>query len=166
GDDLIDAINHMMSFLTAVVTSRYPPTNNQLRNSFNPRQQATIYNERVTVQPIQGRQNSLAAVTLRQYTSGPSGNNSVKQRTIICYSCKGEGHMSKQCTNPNRRRDEAWFKYKVLMIERVIHTMKTDMVIHIEKTEMMRLVVEIEYVGKIVDVFNKVTGSFNGLQPE
>nr|GEU51712.1 hypothetical protein [Tanacetum cinerariifolium] len=49
GDDLIDAINHMMSFLTAVVTSRYPPTNNQLRNSSNPRQQATINNGSVTV---------------------------------------------------------------------------------------------------------------------
>nr|GEX65651.1 hypothetical protein [Tanacetum cinerariifolium] len=61
GNDPIDAINHMMSFLTAVVTSRYPPTNNQLRNSSNPRQQATINNERVTIQPIQGRQNSLTA---------------------------------------------------------------------------------------------------------
>ncbi|GJR52419.1 integrase, catalytic region, zinc finger, CCHC-type containing protein [Tanacetum coccineum] len=46
GDDPIDAINHMMSFLTAVVTSRYPTTNNQLRNSSNPRQQATINNGR------------------------------------------------------------------------------------------------------------------------
>nr|GEX49471.1 retrotransposon Orf1 [Tanacetum cinerariifolium] len=55
GNDLIDAINHMMSFLTAVVTSRYPPINNQLRNSSNPRQQATINNGRVTIQPIQGR---------------------------------------------------------------------------------------------------------------
>nr|GEY59367.1 hypothetical protein [Tanacetum cinerariifolium] len=53
GDDLIDAINHMMSFLTAVVTSRYPTTNNQLRTSSNPRQQATINNGRVTIQPIQ-----------------------------------------------------------------------------------------------------------------
>nr|GEU47418.1 retrovirus-related Pol polyprotein from transposon TNT 1-94 [Tanacetum cinerariifolium] len=60
GDDLIDAINHMMSFLTAVVTSRYPPTNNQLRNSSNPRQQATVNNGRVSVQPIQGRHTSLA----------------------------------------------------------------------------------------------------------
>nr|GEV90797.1 ribonuclease H-like domain-containing protein [Tanacetum cinerariifolium] len=60
-DDPIDAINHMMSFLTAVVTSRYPPTNNQLRTSLNPRQQATINNVRVTIQPIQGRQNSLTA---------------------------------------------------------------------------------------------------------
>ncbi|GJU26199.1 hypothetical protein Tco_1164820 [Tanacetum coccineum] len=35
GDDPIDAINHMMSFLTAVVTSRYPlnPYHNQLRTS-------------------------------------------------------------------------------------------------------------------------------------
>ncbi|GJX93858.1 hypothetical protein Tco_0348444 [Tanacetum coccineum] len=40
GDDLIDAINHMMSFLLAVITSRYPTTNNQLRNSSNPRQQS------------------------------------------------------------------------------------------------------------------------------
>nr|GFA06675.1 retrovirus-related Pol polyprotein from transposon TNT 1-94 [Tanacetum cinerariifolium] len=47
GDDPIDAINHMMSFLTSVVTSRYPTTNNQLRTSSNPRQQATINDGRV-----------------------------------------------------------------------------------------------------------------------
>ncbi|GJZ38137.1 hypothetical protein Tco_0584328 [Tanacetum coccineum] len=52
GDDPIDAINHMMSFLTAVVTSCYPTTNNQLRNSSNPRQQATINGRGVTLQPI------------------------------------------------------------------------------------------------------------------
>nr|GFB26034.1 hypothetical protein [Tanacetum cinerariifolium] len=45
-DDHIDAINHMMSFLTSVVASRYPATNNQLRTSSNPRQQATINNGR------------------------------------------------------------------------------------------------------------------------
>ncbi|GJZ01701.1 retrovirus-related pol polyprotein from transposon TNT 1-94 [Tanacetum coccineum] len=42
GDDPIDAINHVMSFLYAVVTSRYPTTNNQLRNSSNSKAQATI----------------------------------------------------------------------------------------------------------------------------
>nr|GEV42773.1 hypothetical protein [Tanacetum cinerariifolium] len=45
GHDLIDAINHMMSFFLAVVTSRYPTTNNQLRNSSNPRQQAPFMME-------------------------------------------------------------------------------------------------------------------------
>nr|GEU34951.1 hypothetical protein [Tanacetum cinerariifolium] len=48
GDNPIDAINHMMSFLSAVVTSRFLTTNNQLRNSSNPRQQATIHDGRVT----------------------------------------------------------------------------------------------------------------------
>ncbi|GJY77798.1 hypothetical protein Tco_0483599 [Tanacetum coccineum] len=52
GDDPIDAINYMMYFLTAVVTSRYPTTKYQLKNSSNPRQQATINNGRVTLQPI------------------------------------------------------------------------------------------------------------------
>nr|GEV86940.1 hypothetical protein [Tanacetum cinerariifolium] len=61
GNDPINAINHMMSFLTAVVTYRYLTTNNQLRNSSNPRQQATINNGKVTLQPIQGRHTSLAA---------------------------------------------------------------------------------------------------------
>ncbi|GJW43216.1 retrovirus-related pol polyprotein from transposon TNT 1-94 [Tanacetum coccineum] len=50
GDDPIDAINHMMSFLTAVVTS-------------------------------------------------------------------WEGHMSKQCTKPKRKRDDLWFKDKVLLVQ-------------------------------------------------
>ncbi|GKA25814.1 hypothetical protein Tco_0711923 [Tanacetum coccineum] len=83
GDDPIDAINHMMSFLTDVVTSCYPTTNNQLRNSSNPRQQATINNGRVTLQPIHGRQTSLVAGTTRTYTLGASGSNSGKQRIVI-----------------------------------------------------------------------------------
>ncbi|GJR77984.1 retrovirus-related pol polyprotein from transposon TNT 1-94 [Tanacetum coccineum] len=113
----IDAINYMMSFLTVVVTSRYPTTNNQLRNSSNPRQQATINNGRVTLQPVQGRQTSLAAGTTRTFTSGASGSNSGKQRTVICYNCKGEGHMSKQCTKPKRKQDDSWFKDKVLLVQ-------------------------------------------------
>ncbi|GJT99166.1 hypothetical protein Tco_1094684 [Tanacetum coccineum] len=111
-DDPIDAINHMMSFLTAIVTSRYPTTNNQLRNSSNPRQQSTINNGREDTQPIQGRQTTFAAGTSRTYTPGASGSNSRKQRTVICYNCKGEGHMSRQCTKPKRKRDDSWFKEK------------------------------------------------------
>ncbi|GJS74226.1 putative ribonuclease H-like domain-containing protein [Tanacetum coccineum] len=117
GDDPIDAINHMMSFLSVVVTSRYPTTNNQLRNSSNPRQQATINDGRVTLQPVQGRQISFAMGTTRTYTPRASGSNSGKQRTVICYNCKGEGHMSKQCTKPKRKRDDSWFKDKVLLVQ-------------------------------------------------
>ncbi|GJU79247.1 retrovirus-related pol polyprotein from transposon TNT 1-94 [Tanacetum coccineum] len=79
GDDPIDAINHMMSFLSAVVTSRYPTTNNQLRNSSNPRQQATINDGRVTLQPVQGRQISFAtADDLDAYDSDCDELNTAK----------------------------------------------------------------------------------------
>ncbi|GJS88589.1 hypothetical protein Tco_0771225 [Tanacetum coccineum] len=82
-DDPIDAINHVMSFLSAVVTSRYPTTKNQLRNLSNSRQQATINDGRVTVQPVQRRQISYAAGTTRTFTPGASGSNSGKQRIVI-----------------------------------------------------------------------------------
>ncbi|GKC18943.1 retrovirus-related pol polyprotein from transposon TNT 1-94 [Tanacetum coccineum] len=78
----MDAINHMMSFLTTV-----------------------------------GRQTYLAAGTTRTYTLGASGSNSRKQRTIICYNYKGEGHMSKHCTKPKRKLDDSWFKDKVLLVQ-------------------------------------------------
>ncbi|GJU92173.1 hypothetical protein Tco_1304596 [Tanacetum coccineum] len=117
GDDPIDAINHVMSFLTAVVTSRYPTTNNQLRNLSNPRQQATINDGRVTLQPIQGRKTCFAVGTTRTYTPGASGSNSGKQRIVTCYNYKGEGHMSKQCTKPKRKQDDTRFKDKVLLVQ-------------------------------------------------
>nr|GFA28691.1 hypothetical protein [Tanacetum cinerariifolium] len=75
GDDPIDAINHMMSFLTAVVTSR------------------------VTNQLIQGRQNSMSAGLLRPFASG-SGGASGRQRVIVCYNCKGKGHILSSVPNP------------------------------------------------------------------
>nr|GFC61062.1 hypothetical protein [Tanacetum cinerariifolium] len=80
GDDPTDAINHMMSFLTAVVTSR--------------------------------RQNSMSTGSSRPFASR-SGGASGKQRVIVCYNCKGEGHMSKECTKPKRKPDSEWFKDKV-----------------------------------------------------
>ncbi|GKB53227.1 integrase, catalytic region, zinc finger, CCHC-type containing protein [Tanacetum coccineum] len=97
GDDLIDAINKMMSFLSTVVTSRFPSTNNQLRNSSNPRQQATIHDGRVIVQPLQGRQS--------------------QQRVLKCFNCQREVHMARQCPKPKRKRDATWFREKYLLVE-------------------------------------------------
>nr|GEY48473.1 hypothetical protein [Tanacetum cinerariifolium] len=85
GDDPIDAINHMMSFLTLFVTSR---------------------------------QNHMSAGSSRPFASG-SGGTSGRQRVIVCYNYKGEGHMAKQCTKSKRKRDAEWFKDKdkVLLVQ-------------------------------------------------
>ncbi|GJY61557.1 retrovirus-related pol polyprotein from transposon TNT 1-94 [Tanacetum coccineum] len=115
GDDPIDAINKMMSFLSTVVTSHFPTTNNQLRNSSNPRQKATTHDGRLTVQPLQGRQNSYVAGTLgtRANTSGTSRNYSGQQRAVKCFNCQGGGHMARQCPKSKRKRDVTWFREKV-----------------------------------------------------
>nr|GFB66897.1 hypothetical protein [Tanacetum cinerariifolium] len=93
GDDPIDAINHMMSFLTSVVASRYPATNNQLRTSSNPRQQATINNGRVTIQPIQERQNYMSTGSLRPFASGSGGTSGKKRDKVLLVQVQANGQV-------------------------------------------------------------------------
>ncbi|GJY75844.1 retrovirus-related pol polyprotein from transposon TNT 1-94 [Tanacetum coccineum] len=67
--------------------------------------------------------------TTRTYNPRASGSNSGKQRTVICYNYKGEGHMSKQCTKPKRKRDDSWFKDKVLLVQ----TQANSQILHEEE---------------------------------
>nr|GEU68042.1 hypothetical protein [Tanacetum cinerariifolium] len=112
-------INKIMSFLSTVVTFRFPSTNNQLINFFNLRQQATIHDGRLTVQPVQWRLSSFAAGTseTRANISGTEGNNSGQQRVVKCFNFQWEGHMARQCPKPKRKRDATWFRDKVLLVE-------------------------------------------------
>nr|GEX53702.1 hypothetical protein [Tanacetum cinerariifolium] len=87
-DDSIACLNKAMAFLIDLASLRFPSTNNQLKTSSNTRNQATIQDGRVTVQQGQWRQ----------------GQN---------YS--GEGHMARQCTQPKRQRNDAWYKEKAML---------------------------------------------------
>ncbi|GJY27036.1 retrovirus-related pol polyprotein from transposon TNT 1-94 [Tanacetum coccineum] len=85
-DDPIACLNKAMAFLTAIDSSRLSSTNNQLRTSSNPRNQATIQD---------------------------GGNNASGQaRVVKCYNCQGEGHMARQCTQPKRPTNATWYKKK------------------------------------------------------
>nr|GFA14118.1 retrovirus-related Pol polyprotein from transposon TNT 1-94 [Tanacetum cinerariifolium]GFA14133.1 retrovirus-related Pol polyprotein from transposon TNT 1-94 [Tanacetum cinerariifolium]GFA14550.1 retrovirus-related Pol polyprotein from transposon TNT 1-94 [Tanacetum cinerariifolium] len=44
-----------------------------------------------------------------------------KKKTVIYYNCKGKGHVSKQFTKPKRKRDDSWFKEKVLLVQAQAH---------------------------------------------
>ncbi|GJV73738.1 retrovirus-related pol polyprotein from transposon TNT 1-94 [Tanacetum coccineum] len=87
GEDPIDAINKMMSFLSTVVTSRK-------QTSF-----------------AAGTSETKANI------SGTCKNNSGQQRVVKCFNCQGEGHMARQCPKPKRKRDATWFRDKVLLVE-------------------------------------------------
>ncbi|GJT01275.1 retrovirus-related pol polyprotein from transposon TNT 1-94, partial [Tanacetum coccineum] len=119
GDDPIACLNKAMAFLTAIASSRFPSTNNQLRTSFNPRNQATIQDGRVTVQQVQGRQGqSYAGTGYKGNATSIGGNKTRGQiRVVKCYNCQGEGHIARQCTQPKRPKNAAWFKEKAMLAE-------------------------------------------------
>nr|GEW59300.1 hypothetical protein [Tanacetum cinerariifolium] len=116
GDDPIDAINCMMSFLSAVVTSRYPTTNNELRNSSNTRQKDTINDGIKTLQLDQGRQISFATGTTRTYTPRAMEAILANKGLLFVTPANGRTHVQK-CTKPKRKQDDAWFKDKVWLEE-------------------------------------------------
>ncbi|GJV93091.1 hypothetical protein Tco_1540904 [Tanacetum coccineum] len=87
GENPIDCINKAIAFLS-VMASRFPPSNNQLRTSSNPRNHATIQDGRVIVQQIQGRQT----------------------QSFV-------GHKARQGTQPKRPRNATWFKEKLMLAE-------------------------------------------------
>ncbi|GJR03608.1 hypothetical protein Tco_0526592 [Tanacetum coccineum] len=66
-----------MEFMSTVMASRFPSTNNQLRTSSNPRNQATIQDGKVTVQQVQGRQGQSFAGTGNKGNGTSSGGNNV-----------------------------------------------------------------------------------------
>ncbi|GKF01604.1 retrovirus-related pol polyprotein from transposon TNT 1-94 [Tanacetum coccineum] len=118
------SLNKAMIFLSLVYHSKFPPTNNQLRTSSNPRTQATIQNGQVMVQNVQGRQSQGYAGSARKNqatrarvvnTVGNAGAN--QPRVIRCYNCNGEGHIVKQCTAKKMVKDYEWFKDKMLLAQ-------------------------------------------------
>ncbi|GKC74477.1 retrovirus-related pol polyprotein from transposon TNT 1-94 [Tanacetum coccineum] len=124
GDDPISSLNKAMAFLSTAITSRFPTTNNQLKTSYNPRNQATIQDGRVTVQQVKGKHRQMfAGMGSKIYATSSvinrnGGNNAtVQARVVRCYNCQGEGHMARQCTQPNRPRNLAWFKDKILLVQ-------------------------------------------------
>ncbi|GJZ78756.1 hypothetical protein Tco_0826117 [Tanacetum coccineum] len=83
GEDPIDCINKAMAFLSDVA-SRFPPSNNQLKMSSNPRNLATIQDGRVTVQQIQERQTqSFAGTGNREISTTSMGNYAASQPRIF-----------------------------------------------------------------------------------
>ncbi|GJR98472.1 copia protein [Tanacetum coccineum] len=38
-------------------------------------------------------------------------------KKVICYNCRGEGHVARQCKEPKRKMDSQYFKDKALLME-------------------------------------------------
>ncbi|GKD55640.1 integrase, catalytic region, zinc finger, CCHC-type containing protein [Tanacetum coccineum] len=63
----------------------------------------------------------LTAVTSSSYkgnaTSSGGNNTGGQARVVKCYNCQGEGHMARQCIQPKRPWNAAWFKENAMLAE-------------------------------------------------
>ncbi|GJS47669.1 retrovirus-related pol polyprotein from transposon TNT 1-94 [Tanacetum coccineum] len=67
--------------------------------------------------PIACLNKTMAFLTAVAFLSSGGNNSSGQARIVKCYNCQGEGHMARQCTQPKRPRNAAWYKDKGMLAE-------------------------------------------------
>ncbi|GJW28106.1 hypothetical protein Tco_0044981 [Tanacetum coccineum] len=103
--------------------------NNQLRTSSNERNKATVQEDRVVVQDVPGRYNvnnqgKHFRGTMQEddwnWNAGVKTEmairNLVKLNPLFVTSCKGIGHIARECPQPKRPQDSDYFKDKMLLM--------------------------------------------------
>ncbi|GJZ44186.1 retrovirus-related pol polyprotein from transposon TNT 1-94 [Tanacetum coccineum] len=78
---------------------------------------ATVHDGQIITETVQRRASGNVGNT------GNRGTQNYRQMTdnvgkkVICYNCRGEGHVSRQCKEKKRVKDSQYFKDKMLLME-------------------------------------------------
>nr|GEU69677.1 hypothetical protein [Tanacetum cinerariifolium] len=94
---------------------QFPPTNNQLRTSSNLISHATMHEGKIVNEIVQRK--ALGNVS----NAGTKGNQGYGKKTyrngkkVICYNCRGEGHVARECKDPKRAKETQYYKDKMMM---------------------------------------------------
>nr|GFB38192.1 hypothetical protein [Tanacetum cinerariifolium] len=105
---LMETMQQLANLLSGF-QKQFPPTNNQLRASSNPRSQATVRAGQIVTETVQRSAPS---------NVGKQGKreNQANGSNVVCYTCRGEGHVARQCKEPKRARNSQWYVDKALLL--------------------------------------------------
>nr|GFB91730.1 hypothetical protein [Tanacetum cinerariifolium] len=112
-DAMLATMNQIANLLSGL-QKQFPPTNIQLRTSSNPNTHATVHDGQIVTEMVQRRTLGNTGTKGIQ-TTGSGVNNS--GNNVICYNCRGEGHVARQCKEPKRARDFEWYHDKALLMQ-------------------------------------------------
>nr|GEV50955.1 hypothetical protein [Tanacetum cinerariifolium] len=82
-DNLIESLTNKLALLTQSYKAHLPQTNNQLRTSSNAHNQATVQDERIVVQNVQGRQNRGHIARNCTQPKRPQNSENIKDKMFL-----------------------------------------------------------------------------------
>nr|GEV16964.1 hypothetical protein [Tanacetum cinerariifolium] len=113
-DDMMATMQQLVNLLSGF-HKQFPPTNNKLRTSSNPRSHATVHDGQIVTETVQRK--ALGSVS-NACTKGNQGYGKKIDRNgkkVICYNCHGKGHVARECKEPKRAKDTQYYKDKMML---------------------------------------------------
>nr|GEY87257.1 integrase, catalytic region, zinc finger, CCHC-type, peptidase aspartic, catalytic [Tanacetum cinerariifolium] len=115
-DAMLANMNQIVNLLSGF-QKQFPPTNNQLRTSSNSRSHATVHDGQIVTKTVQRKALGNVGNTGTRGTQSYGQVTDNNEKLVICYNCRGEGHVLRQCKEKKRVKDSQYFKDKMLLME-------------------------------------------------
>ncbi|GJS14849.1 integrase, catalytic region, zinc finger, CCHC-type containing protein [Tanacetum coccineum] len=115
-DAMLETMNQIVNLLSGF-QKQFPLTNNQLKTSSNLGTHATMHDGKIITEPVQRRAPGNVGNTGNRGTKSYGQMTDNKGKKVICYNCRGEGHVAMQCKEKRRAKDSQYFKDKMLLME-------------------------------------------------